>query len=216
MKTKKLAGIKAIGLDVDGTLYKMPTKLSAIMGMKVIKWAAEKLGRDEDEFAQEYLERRDNYRSNTLTLNSYGLNGEEIFQKVGDEFPLDQFLGRDEKLVILINNLKRKYQLFIITNGTGRQVEKKLKVLGLNYHDFEPRIYCYDQGWIKPEPAPFLAAIEALQLRPEAMVYVGDREDVDVEGAKSVGMKAVLVGGTSRLADQSVVDIYHLRDIFLP
>ena len=83
MKTKKLAGIKAIGLDVDGTLYKMPTKLSAIMGMKVIKWAAEKLGRDEDEFAQEYLERRDNYRSNTLTLNSYGLNGEEIFQKVG-------------------------------------------------------------------------------------------------------------------------------------
>lgn len=212
---KTYVGIKAIGFDVDGTLYHAPDAMSVAVGKILIKKAAEALSQDPDELAEEYLKRRDQYRSNTQTLNSFGLDGERIFQDVWDAIAVEEYVLPDPNLVRLIKDLKEKYTLFLISNGTGHQVERKLTHLGLDCHDFEPRIYCYDQGWVKPEPAPFLAAMESLNLKPEEIVYVGDREDVDIEGAKAVGMKTIMVGGQSALADQNVSEIYGLRDIFL-
>lgn len=200
--------VKAIGFDVDGTLYHIPPEMNVELGKLVIAEAASQLSRDPDEFAEEYLREREKYRGNTLTLNSFGLNGQEIFQKIVDNFSIEKYVEVDDKLVKLIGELKTRYKLFLISNGTGRQVERKLKLVGLDYHDFDPRIYCYDQGWVKPEPAPFLAAIEALQMKPEEIVYVGDRADIDIEGARSVGMKTILVGGTSELADESCQAVY--------
>ena len=203
-----MKNIKAIGFDVDGTLYHIPTEMNVELGKQVIAEAAAKLGRDSDDFAEEYLLARDKYRGNTLTLNSFGLDGEQIFQAIVDKFPIDKYVETDKKMVKMIAELKQKYQIFIITNGSGRQVERKLKLIGLDHHDFDPRIYCYDQGWMKPEPQPFLAAIESLNLKPEEIVYVGDRVDIDIEGAKAVGMKTILVGGSSSIADASCETVY--------
>lgn len=203
-----LMGIKAIGFDVDGTLYHIPPEMYAELGKLVIAEAAKRLLRDPDEFAEEYLRKREIYRGNTLTLNAFGLKGQEIFQKIVDNFSIEKYVEIDEKLVKLLKQLRQKYRLFLITNGTGRQVERKLKLVGLNYHDFDPRIYCYDRGWVKPEPAPFLAAMESLNLQPEEIVYVGDRVDMDVEGAQAVGMRTILVGGESELADVSCPTVY--------
>lgn len=210
MGDKPLGKIKAIGFDVDGTLYESPPEMSIAVGKILIEKAARELARDPDELADEYLVRRDEYHSNTKTLNSFGLNGEKIFQEVWDAIAIEKYVSKDPKLVKMIRELKKKYRLFIITNGTGRQVERKLKVLGLDYHDFDPRIYCYDQGWVKPEPSPFLAAMEALEMTGEEIVYVGDREDTDVEGAQAVGMKTIYVGGKSEKADASCETVYDL------
>jgi len=205
--------IKAVGFDVDGTLYHIPTEMSLVISKEVIEKAAAELGRDADDFAEEYLHEREKYRGNTLTLNSFGLDGQKIFQKIVDDFPVEKYVKPDQLLVKIIDELKTKYKLFIITNGTGRQVERKLKLIGLDYHDFEPRIYCYDQGWVKPDPAPFLAAIESLNMKPEEIVYVGDRIDLDVEGAQAVGMKAIYVGGESEHAEASVETVYDTLSI---
>lgn len=215
MGDKPLGKIKAIGFDVDGTLYESPPEMSIEVGKILIEKAAVALSQDPDELADEYLVRRDEYRSNTKTLNSFGLDGEKIFQEVWDAIAIEKYVSKDPRLVKMIRELKKKYRLFIITNGTGRQVERKLKVLGLDYHDFDPRIYCYDQGWVKPEPSPFLAAIESLTMKPEEIVYVGDREDVDIEGAQAVGMKTILVGGTSQIADTSIELVYDLTAILV-
>lgn len=213
MGAKPLGNIKAIGFDVDGTLYQSPPTMSAEVGRILIAKAAEALARDPDELAEEYLTKRDEFRSNTKTLNSFGLDGEKIFQEVWDAIEVEKYVKKDRRLAKMIKELKQKYPLFIITNGTGKQVERKLTYLGLNYRDFNPRIYCYDQGWIKPEPAPFLAAIEALKLKPEEIVYVGDREDVDIEGAKAVAMKTVLVGHESAIADAIIETVYDLGGV---
>lgn len=202
--------IKAVGFDVDGTLYHAPDDLKLEVGKILIQKAAEALSQDPDDLAEEYLKRRDEYRSNTQTLNSFGLDGEKIFQSVWDEIAMEQYVKKDAKLVKMISGLKKKYKLFIITNGTGRQVERKMTHLGLNFHDFDPRIYCYDQGWVKPEPAPFLAAMESLNMKPEEIVYVGDRVDIDIEGAQAVSMKTIFVGGTCQHADLSVESVYDI------
>lgn len=209
-----MKNIKAIGFDVDGTLYHTPEAMSVAVGKILIEKAARELSRDPDDLAEEYLKRREELRSNTQTLNSLGLDGEKIFQEVWDTIAVEKYVTKDAKLVQLISRLAKRYTIFLISNGTGRQIERKLTYLGLNYHDFDPRIYCYDQGWVKPEPAPFLAAIEALKLKPEEIVYVGDREDVDIEGAKEVGMKTILVGGRSMVADLAVATIYELAAQF--
>ena len=209
----RIQNIKAIGFDVDGTLYHTPEAMGAAVGKILIEKAAAMLNRDPDELAEEYLKRRDEYRSNTYTLNSFGLPGEQIFQEVWDAIAIEQYVAKDTRLVVMIARLKKKYPLFLISNGTGSQVERKLTHLGLDYHDFDPRIYCYDQGWMKPDPQPFLAAIEALSLRPEEIVYVGDREDIDIEGAHGVGMQAIYVGGVSEQAEASIETVYDIVNI---
>jgi HAD superfamily hydrolase (TIGR01549 family) len=206
----KLAGIKAIGFDVDGTLYHAPEGMSQQIGKILIQKAAEALSQDPDEIVEEYLKRREMYRSNTMTLNSFGLDGEKIFQSVWDQVEIHKYVSKDLKLVKMMSELKKKYRLFVITNGSGRQVERKMTHLGLDYHDFDPRIYCYDQGWVKPEPAPFLAAIESLEMSPHEIVYVGDREDIDIEGARAAGMKTIFVGGESDKADASCQTVYDI------
>ena len=205
---KKLNNIKAVGFDVDGTLYHAPDAMSVAVGKILIQKAAEALSRDPDDLAEEYIKRRDEYRSNTQTLNSFGLEGEKIFQEVWDSIAIEKYVLKDDRLIKMIKELKKKYKLFLISNGTGNQVERKITYLGLNYKDFDPRIYCYDQGWIKPDPAPFLAAIESLALSVEEIVYVGDRKDIDIEGARAVGMKTIFVGGKCDLADVDCESVY--------
>lgn len=209
----KYGNIKAVGFDVDGTLYQTPEAMGNAVGKILIKKAAQLLSRDPDDLVDEYLKRRDEYRSNTLTLNSFGLDGEKIFQEVWDEINVEDYVTKDSRLVKVITELKKKYQLFLISNGTGSQIERKLTYLGLDYHDFEPRIYCYDQGWVKPEPAPFLAAIESLDLLAEEIVYVGDRHDIDIEGAQAVGMKTIFVGGENDMANDAVETVYDIVTI---
>lgn len=204
--------IQAVGFDVDGTLYHIPEAMSIEVSTTVTERAAQLLGRTKDDFEEEYLEIREKLRSNTMTLQHFGLDGEEIFQRVIDDFPLDKYIKKDQKLADMITFLKKKYKLFIITNGPERQVDRKLKLIGLTKADFDPRIYAYDHHWAKPEPAPFLAALEGLKLSAESVAYVGDREDIDIQGAQAVGMKGIYIRGENSVADMWVESVYDLAE----
>lgn len=50
-----------------------------------------------------------------------------------------------------------------------------------------------DVDAFKPDPAGFLKGAEALGLAPREVVYVGDRVDVDAEGARRAGMRSVII-----------------------
>lgn len=215
MGNEPLNEIRAIGFDVDGTLYHSPPEMSGYIGRELIKITAEMLGKDPTEIEEEYLRRRDVYRSNTMTLNSFGLSGEEIFQQIWDEMPLERFVKKDLQLASGLKKLSAKYRLFILSNGAGRQIKRKLKYLGIELSLFDPMIACYDHEWVKPEPAPFLYAAEKLGLKPEEILYVGDRKDVDVEAAQAVGMKAAYVGGEDASAEVSCETIEELLRVLI-
>ncbi len=205
--------IKAVGFDVDGTLYHSTAELQMAVGQDIVVEAARRLGQDSDELAEEYLIRRERFRSNTMTLNSFGLPGEEIFQKIWNEVPLQKYVKKDVRLAKLMKMLAKKYLLFIISNGRAVEIKKKLHYLGVEDSLFDPLIACYDHNWVKPEPAPFLLAIESLKLEPENMVYVGDREDLDIEGASSNGMQTIYVGGVSQIATASIESVYDIVSV---
>jgi len=55
-------------------------------------------------------------------------------------------------------------------------------------------VYSSEIDWTKPHPEAFLAAMAAVGVsEPGRCVFVGDRPWDDIYGAKSVGMRAVLV-----------------------
>jgi putative hydrolase of the HAD superfamily len=57
----------------------------------------------------------------------------------------------------------------------------------------DARVYTSDLTHVKPHPIAFRAVLNELDVAPERTVFVGDRAYDDVYGAKSLGMKAVLV-----------------------
>ena len=55
-------------------------------------------------------------------------------------------------------------------------------------------VYTSEIPWVKPHPEAFRAAMRAIGMTdPANCVFVGDRPYDDVHGAKSIGMRAVLV-----------------------
>ncbi|HEX6387895.1 MAG TPA: HAD-IA family hydrolase, partial [Solirubrobacteraceae bacterium] len=48
-------------------------------------------------------------------------------------------------------------------------------------------------GVAKPDPRPFLVALEALGVEPADAVHVGDDADADVRGAAAAGVRGVLL-----------------------
>ena len=54
------------------------------------------------------------------------------------------------------------------------------------------------EGIEKPDPAIFRLALERSGIDPGEAVYVGDHPRIDVEGARAVGMDAVLIDRRER------------------
>ncbi|HEY2550436.1 MAG TPA: HAD family hydrolase [Streptosporangiaceae bacterium] len=64
-------------------------------------------------------------------------------------------------------------------------------------HLIDGAVYSSEISWTKPHPGAFLAAMAAVGVTdPAACVFVGDRPLDDVHGAKSLGMRAVLIGNS--------------------
>jgi HAD superfamily hydrolase (TIGR01549 family) len=76
----------------------------------------------------------------------------------------------------------------------------KLEALGVGGR-FDPVLCATDPeiDAFKPNPRGFLRACELWGLDPRQVLYVGDRADVDAEGARRAGMPCVLVGGSPTL-----------------
>jgi len=75
----------------------------------------------------------------------------------------------------------------IVTNGQPRK-RHTFRLLGL-----EDRaaaiVISGDQGRRKPDPTVFTRAAADLGVRPDALLFVGDKLQQDIQGARSAGMK---------------------------
>ena len=83
-----------------------------------------------------------------------------------------------------------RLRLGVVSNSDGR-VDAALEAAGIDGF-FEVIVDSGRTGVEKPDPAIFHAALNALGIAPRDAVYVGDLYEVDVVGARSAGMSAVL------------------------
>jgi putative hydrolase of the HAD superfamily len=75
-------------------------------------------------------------------------------------------------------------------------------------HLIDAAVYTSEIDWTKPHPEAFAAAMMAVGVAdPASCVFVGDRPYDDIHGARSVGMRAVLVpNSTVPVFDTAIPD----------
>lgn len=93
-------------------------------------------------------------------------------------------------------------------------VEAKLDALELRDH-FELQLCADDDeiSCLKPWPHGFRRAAALWKLPESAIVYVGDRPDVDAVGASAAGMRCIIVGDRARASDGGYESARTIEDL---
>ncbi|MCG1035719.1 YjjG family noncanonical pyrimidine nucleotidase [Polaribacter sargassicola] len=90
----------------------------------------------------------------------------------------------------LLDYLKSKYQLHIITNGFNEVQNKKMKNSNI-YNYFNQVITSESVGVKKPNPKVFTHALNLAKANVNNSIMVGDNIEADINGALNIGMKAI-------------------------
>jgi putative hydrolase of the HAD superfamily len=114
-----------------------------------------------------------------------------------------------EDVVPVLEEL-RSYSLKIglVSNGI-----RDLSEFVAHHHlDVDAIVDSRSHGWVKPHPTIFRRALDRLGVSPEEAAMVGDSLAEDVEGARALGLRAVLVDRDCRHSevDERVTDLYAL------
>ncbi len=103
--------------------------------------------------------------------------------------------------------------LGVVTNGEGEPQRAKLAAIGLNER-FRAIVASGEEGVTKPDAEIFARACERLGVEREQTAHVGDRLDLDAEGAAAAGLRGIWLDrlGTA-LSPAHVVKISTLREL---
>jgi len=113
---------------------------------------------------------------------------------------------------------RRGLKMAVVSDAPRLPVWLRICGLGLQ-HYFDAVVTHDDTGVRKPEPKPFLMALDRLKLKPEEAIMVGDWVERDMVGAKKVGLKTVfarygdLQNTQQSGADHEIDDIQQLLEI---
>lgn len=102
-------------------------------------------------------------------------------------------------------DLAGDHGLAIVTDGLGRMQRRKVEALGVEAR-VGTVIYCWELGWPKPDPRPYLKAMEQLGATTAETVVVGDNPAHDMAAARAAGLKSLRVR-TGRFAADAFADL---------
>ena len=147
-----------------------------------------KLYRNES-ITKEYLRyNRLNEAFNKLKLNVPS----KLINKLSDDYieTLPKFNYLIEGALELLEYLKPKYKLFILTNGFKNVQANKLNNSKINSY-FSQVFDSESVGVKKPNPIIFQYALKNSNSKPKESLMIGDSFEADIMGALSVGMQAI-------------------------
>jgi len=102
--------------------------------------------------------------------------------------------------VAVLESLRGRMRLVVVTNGTEEHQRTKLDASGLTGH-FDAIVTSGAVGASKPDPAIFRAALAAAGCGPGDAAMVGDNPLRDIAGAQQAGLRGVWIdrnGGDTR------------------
>jgi putative hydrolase of the HAD superfamily len=110
----------------------------------------------------------------------------------------------DDARALLASLRFRGYKTAVVTNAIfpASLFEPKVNELGLAGY-IDAFVSSADVGLAKPNPSPFLKALDAIGIEPQEAIFVGDMTATDIVGARSAGMRAVLLERTDRAKERA-------------
>ena len=113
----------------------------------------------------------------------------------------------------LLDYLKEKYTLHIITNGFEEVQTLKMKKSKI-FHYFTEVITSESVGVKKPNPKVFLHAMRKAGSSPKESLMIGDNIEADIQGALATGMKAIHCNfENTGIIPNNIISIRHLLEI---
>jgi FMN phosphatase YigB (HAD superfamily) len=97
-------------------------------------------------------------------------------------------------LLALLSRLREGGARLAVVSDFGH-IPERLEALGIPASAFDDLLAADDLGALKPSPRPLLRVAEGWGLRPDALIMVGDRLDLDAASAAAAGMEFLGVHG---------------------
>jgi putative hydrolase of the HAD superfamily len=106
----------------------------------------------------------------------------------------ENFALYEDALPVLEELRRHALRIGLVSNG-----QRDLEEFALHHSlEVDAIVGSKTHGRIKPHPSIFVAALRALGVSPGETVMVGDSYEDDIEGARALGMRAILVDRDGR------------------
>lgn len=112
----------------------------------------------------------------------------------------------------VLEYLKPKYQLHIITNGFNEVQARKMASSGLAPY-FDKIITSEDVGVKKPNPRIFDYALDHSKAEKKESIMIGDNWEADVMGAINFGMDAIYFNSESAPVSPQIKSVSNLTEL---
>ncbi|TRZ44248.1 YjjG family noncanonical pyrimidine nucleotidase [Robertkochia solimangrovi] len=220
--------IRHIFFDLDHTLWDF-NRNSALAFHEIFK--LNELELSLEEFLEVYepinerywkLYREDRVSKEELRYSRLRLSFEHLKVKISDRVIkklaedyltyLPTFNHLFEDAFEILNYLKYKYDLHIITNGFQEVQSAKLRNSGIESY-FKIIMSSEFAGVKKPNPYIFKLAMKQAGAVPENSVMIGDNLDADVHGAISCGMAAIHYNPGKSEAIHGIKQVFSLSEV---
>ncbi len=226
---------KHIFFDLDHTLYDFDRSTrDTFLDLHKKYNLAEKGVTPFEDFFKTYnkinIEFWDRYRNNEIkkeflnverflvTFKKYGLNDRNFAEQFANEYLANAPLKRRlfPGAIEVLEYLKGKYPLHIITNGFNEVQAIKIEANDLEKY-FKTITVSEEVGVRKPFPGVFQHALKKAGARPEDCIMIGDSLEVDIEGAKNVGMAQIFFNYKNLpyngVATYTIIELKEILDI---
>ena len=224
----KFNGITDIFFDLDHTLwdfqknsaltfdfllkkYKINIDLNKFLNIYIpINFSYWKLYRDE-KITKEFL------RYNRLKSSFDKLNirlSDDVINKIADDYvislPINNFLIKDT--ILVLDYLKTKYRLHIITNGFTEVQNKKIVNSQIKKY-FHSIIDSETVGVKKPNIKIFDYALKVSGARSKNSLMIGDNLEADILGALNAGFHAIHFNNNNEAPHEHCLILNELKSL---
>ncbi|MBP1155465.1 MULTISPECIES: HAD-IA family hydrolase [unclassified Paenibacillus] len=154
----------------------------------------------------------------TLGLKALGIEDKELGYKLGELFPAER---RNRPIVYeetfeVLDQLKERYQLLLLTNGSPDLQQEKLAGVPKLAPYFDHIVISGEFGQGKPAGAIFEHAMRLLDIQADEGVMIGDKLTTDILGSNTVGMRNMWINRHGLQRSDEIVpshEITNLREI---
>jgi len=150
-----------------------------------------------------------------LPLEHYGIHDTELADHLSEDYVY--WSPRIVRLVSgtmeLLNYLKPKYHLHLITNGFQEVQDTKLNLSGLKPY-FETLTVSEEVGVKKPNPEIFYYALRKANATPEESIVIGDEMAVDIDGARAANIDQIFYNASGKAIEgERTFEVRNLLEI---
>ncbi|QYR23806.1 HAD family hydrolase [Paenibacillus sp. sptzw28] len=154
----------------------------------------------------------------TRGLKALGVDDAALGAELAELFPAER---RKRPIVYeetfrVLDRLKGKYKLLLLTNGSPDLQKEKLAGVPELAPYFDTIIISGEFGEGKPAAPIFRHALERLGIEPEDGIMVGDKLTTDILGANTIGMTSVWINRHGVVRTDEIVpthEIKHLEEL---